>query len=594
MKKKLAVASTILLSLLLFISAFAFAAPATAPPVDGDVVSPIAAQSATIACLLFLAMMALFIFFGLYYKKIKISWNTEIVILVVIAVIGLVVKMVIGYNMAGHGPDMSYYLFWANRAATDLRGFYYDTNSVGAGAYPPTFIYVLAVFGGLIKAFNATGHGAELLIKMPSILADIGLAFLIYFTFRKKFVPQGRLALFALIVFNPALIACSSIWGQSDSVFVLLLAAFVILMAKKKLYPATFFMALALLMKPQAIFILPVLFIELIRRKNIKQTLISGAVGIGTFFLFAAPFQYPPQSAAIPLGGTPLWIFNLYTNAGNQITDASVNAMNFFGFLGQNWKDSSTTVINIFGFKVDYDFLGYLLMGTLFVAAFAIYLFGTMRKKVADYIDDPKSKDGNKANFVLLTAIFVAPVLMSAGMFSYGPRMHERYMIPAALLIFLVYAYTKDFRVLVTAVIFSLTNFVNVFYLMLLIYDGYPWFLVKLPLLYIISALNSIFTIYIFYVAFDIIIRGHVVGDKLVLQGKANDKTNDNLFIRIKKLKRIALQEQKAAEREAGKAIGKNDVTLSPKSTQQTKRQNNILQKKGGPNDEHDDEDGMF
>jgi hypothetical protein len=113
-------------------------------------------------------------------------------------------------------------------------------------------------------------------------------------------------------------------------------------------------------------------------------------------------------------------------------------------------------------------------------------------------------------------------------------------------------------------------------------------------LLYIISALNSIFTIYIFYVAFDIIIRGHVVGDKLVLQGKANDKTNDNLFIRIKKLKRIALQEQKAAEREAGKAIGKNDVTLSPKSTQQTKRQNNILQKKGGPNDEHDDEDGMF
>ena len=483
-------------------------------------------------CVVAILMLGLIVFFGMYFKRIPINEKNVKLIIILILVAGFIMRLIIAYNTAGFGGDIASFKAWAYNSSSDFFHFY-SSGKNGTAAYTPAYIYVLAILGGFMRVFAGSNESlSQLFIKLPAIIADLGLATVLYKTFKRKFIPQVNIALILLIVLNPLLVFNSSVWGQTDSILVLLLAVTLILMAKDKqyirtltinktkinlsidyLYLSTFFMAITILFKPQAVFFMPILLLELIRRKNIKQFLISAAVGIGTFFAFTLPFVPPAVSKDFPLGGTPLWIFNLYMNAGDSIKCASVNALNFFGMLGKNWVPETETFI----FGQNYNTWGYIFMGLGYLITAAIFIIATMGKSVSDKLISDIPEKRSKANFTVISAIFLAPILMNIGFFMFGARMHERYMIPAVILLIFAFAYIKDVRILIAFVGFTITNFMNVLYLMLLYYNESPW-LPKGSILVIgFSAINVALALFTFYVAFDILVLNHRVGKKWIL-----------------------------------------------------------------------------
>ena len=99
---------------------------------------------------------------------------------------------------SGFGPDLASFRFWANDLATNgLHGFYerdffHD--------YTPGYLYVLWLVGTVGKAIGGIGD----LIKIPPIIADVGIAYLAWSMLRELGVRDRLAVLTALVVMlNP-------------------------------------------------------------------------------------------------------------------------------------------------------------------------------------------------------------------------------------------------------------------------------------------------------------------------------------------------------------------------------------------------------
>lgn len=146
--------------------------------------------------------------------------------------------------------------------------------------YPTPFAYLLWVITSIYSLF-ANPHifneywnqGNTLyltLIKLPAILADLGIAAIIYwFTTHirseKKHLHEigylWGLILASLYLFNPIAIFDSSVWGQVDSLGVFLFLVAVICVIKKKPGLAGFFYMVGLMTKLQTMIYAPLFFL---------------------------------------------------------------------------------------------------------------------------------------------------------------------------------------------------------------------------------------------------------------------------------------------------------------------------------------------
>ena len=138
-----------------------------------------------------------------------------------ILILGLALRLIIAYVLlpgSGFGSDRSTFQAWANDLAAHGpfgfydRGFFID--------YTPGYMYVLWLLGIVGKAFGGLGE----LIKLPAILADVVLAWLVH-SFVIELGGSRRAALLGaiLILINPVTWFDSAIWGQVDSVGVIFL-----------------------------------------------------------------------------------------------------------------------------------------------------------------------------------------------------------------------------------------------------------------------------------------------------------------------------------------------------------------------------------
>src|SRR6266540_3354019 len=154
--------------------------------------------------------------------------------------------------------------------------------------YPPGYLYILWLMG---KLSAAPGY---LLLKLPAIFADLALAWLAG-TLAARIAPASlkerwpvRTLVAASVLFNPAVIALSAVWGQVDAVpaaFVLgsLVLLFTGPRALSRELAAFALFALAIAMKPQSGFVLPVMLYALYRRylhRRPRPELIDGALAL--------------------------------------------------------------------------------------------------------------------------------------------------------------------------------------------------------------------------------------------------------------------------------------------------------------------------
>ncbi|EKE06359.1 MAG: dolichyl-phosphate-mannose-protein mannosyltransferase family protein [uncultured bacterium] len=220
--------------------------------------------------------------------------------------------------------DHGTYVAWASSLATSgLKHFYSDWSD-----YLPGYLYILWILGKI----NLVLPGLQTLtFKLPAILADIATGYLIY-----KIVGKKRGILFSILyLFNPAIFANSSLWGQVDSLTALF-SLFVIYIFPSNYLLSAISLAVGTLIKPQAAFILPaILYLFVVRKKKLYEWITYGITGLTVFILGFLPFSN--QSNLFK------FILERLTVSSEQYPYGSINAFSFWGLFGF-WKPDNIIV----------------------------------------------------------------------------------------------------------------------------------------------------------------------------------------------------------------------------------------------------------
>lgn len=336
--------------------------------------------------------------------------------------------------------DFNTFVAWSIRLNDfPLNEFYKEWSD-----YLPGYLYVLAVLGK-INSYNFIPQ--VVLYKMPAILSDLVTALVIYLIVKK--ISSKKLALISsgLYMFNPAILANSTLWGQVDSLTALFSLTSVGLAAVNPIFSAIF-LAIGAAIKPQAAISAIVILFVMVRDKwKITKIVLYVGVSTAVFVLLFLPFS---DNANIIR-----FIVDRLVTTLNQYPYTSVNAFNFWGFFGF-WIPEGGGILspNVIG--------AFLTLGIGIISANKLW-----NKKNGEYF--------------LLAVLYIAN-------FMFFSRMHERHLLPAlaplaiisalnpyfwfayfgfsvTYILNLIYAYvwiTKDFKEIFSSLILKLIIFLNI------------------------------------------------------------------------------------------------------------------------------------
>jgi len=344
------------------------------------------------------------------------------------AVLAVMFRMIIAVAFEGYSTDIACFKGWAVAVYENgLPGFY--TSGIFCD-YPPGYMYVLYGLGFLRNLFSIDVNSAlfTLIVKLPSIIAEVVLALVVCRVAAKEMGRSFGLLCGAFVLFNPAMFFNSSVWGQIDAVFILFAVLCFYYLRKENYWLGALFFALALLIKPQAIMLAPVVGLAYIyalfkkgERDRAALRMIGGAAIVAVVF----------AAGVIPFTGTqsPDWVLHKYFGVIEEYQYASVNAFNLYGLVGANWVKAD----EIFLF-MPYQYWGLVFIG-LICAAVAVMQWRSRAQRATFDI----------AGFLIISVYMLVHA------------MHERYMLPACAFLLMAYVFTRDMTTLTFAVAFSIT-----------------------------------------------------------------------------------------------------------------------------------------
>jgi hypothetical protein len=137
--------------------------------------------------------------------------------------------------------------------AQDLTGVFHNPAFHGMTSigYPPPWALILGMIYPLSYALVHNFLIYNLAIKLPIIIANLGLAYLVRDILRERGSSPslGRKA-WIFLLFNPFLLYFTTAWGQFDSLVALLTLAALVLLDRKRLLISSIILALAISLKP--------------------------------------------------------------------------------------------------------------------------------------------------------------------------------------------------------------------------------------------------------------------------------------------------------------------------------------------------------
>jgi len=201
---------------------------------------------------------------------------------------GLVLRLGLAF-LPGFAVDMSTFQSWANNLASDGPWNFYNETSFTD--YAPGYMYVLWFIGEANQILSFTPDQYEYILKLPSIVADIASAYLIYLMLARQ-KPGVRLGATALYVFFPAALWIGPIWGQVDSILAFFLLLSVYYIGRDKPVHGAVAFTIGFLMKPQAIAALPFLAFWIVRDNwgNWRPILLCTFVPLLVMLVLITPF----------------------------------------------------------------------------------------------------------------------------------------------------------------------------------------------------------------------------------------------------------------------------------------------------------------
>ncbi|MCL2216293.1 MAG: phospholipid carrier-dependent glycosyltransferase [Defluviitaleaceae bacterium] len=324
--------------------------------------------------------------------------------------------------------DVRTFQLWAIQLHRYGFGAFYTSG--GFTDYPPVYMYVLYGLGLLRSWFDwpVLSPMFNFFTFLPAMLADLGIGYVLY-----RMAKGGRLGLFiaAAWIFNPAVILISGVWGQVESVFVLMLLVSLLFLREKKLLAAYIIFGVAILTKPQSLFLGPVYLysaFDYLRANKFAGKAagnLAGYIlgGIAAMVLVSLPFGIAPTITQL-IAGMDSYNF------------ASVNAFNMWALFGGNWQSLDTQFLGI-----SYAIWGVLIVLAIIAGALAALHVDTMRHK-------------GRYFYLIIAALFVL-------IFVFSVKMHERYLFPGLLFLLIYYMENRDKRVGALYLAFSVTYFIN-------------------------------------------------------------------------------------------------------------------------------------
>jgi hypothetical protein len=355
---------------------------------------------------------------------------------------GLLLRLVLAfvvYPGQGLATDLGLFSSWAATLARVGPGGFYAVASTAN--YPPGYLWVLWPIGVL-------GGGVELL-KLPAILADVGIAATLYVVGRRWLDERAGLVAAALYLFVPVTWYDSALWGQVDAVGALVMLTAVVLLAEGWSEPATALAALSVLVKPQDAVVLVVVLPVLVRRHLLRpgsgprprlpkagraiepavdwvladqgplRLATSGLAALAVVALVLLPFDItlfaPTSLADVPLIGHLAGLVGLVLGDTGQFSVLTANAFDLWALVGPtplasvigagggSWTADSLPIVA--GLSAATIGAG-LLIGTALVVAVGLLL-----------------RDG-RMTLVLSLAV------MAFAFYALPTRVHERYLVP--------------------------------------------------------------------------------------------------------------------------------------------------------------------
>lgn len=426
------------------------------------------------------ALLFIFIAYMLYYgliipaeskqlkKPIKNQQAAALYPVFLLLAAAFMARVISSVFYLGYRPDISCFSSWADMVYEHGFSAFYTLDAFTD--YPPGYMYILYVIGFIKSIFHmdSLGTATVLLLKMPAILCDLAAGYLIYVLARKHTGTMVCMIITGLYLFNPAIFTDSALWGQVDSVLTLCLLAIVLCIYYKKLIPAYFLFALAILIKPQALIMTPVLIYAVIEQvflhnfswKNFGLNLGLGLCAIGTLAVLMCPFGMQN-------------VIMQYTETLGSYPYASVNAFNLWGAFNLNWEPLQPWM----------SYIGTACI-VLIVAASAVIFFCS--KKDSKY-------------FFTAAFLFFATFVLST-------KMHERYAFPCMIMLVCAYVLERNIHIFSLYTLCSATQFLNMGYVLFL-YANDTGKYYRTPTFILFSIITVAVFVYMLYISYATYIR---------------------------------------------------------------------------------------
>ncbi len=387
-------------------------------------------------------------------------------ILIVLA-LGLTLRLIIAYLLPGSGfkVDLGAFRFWASYLAAHGPVGFYDQTFLHD--YLPGYMYVLWLVGMVGSVLGGVGD----LIKIPPILADLAIGYLVY-SMVLELGARRSLALGAalLAVLNPISWFDSVVWGQADAFGVVFMLLGLRELWRDRPERAAIYTVVAAIIKPQLGILVPLVAVVTIRRAlwpaggegdpertgRPMKILTTGLAGLGTVLALSIPF-----------GLTPLGFLKQLTSTTGTYPYTTVNAYNPWSLVPSDQGGSpastggwicdaaATFVKDDCGWgSAMFGPIPAIVIGVALLAiAFAIVLFVAARR--------PDRLTLLVSLVVLALAFFILPT-----------RVHERYGYPffplAAILAALSVRWLGAYLVL------SVATFANMYVVLTTLYTDNP------------------------------------------------------------------------------------------------------------------------
>ena len=387
--------------------------------------------------------------------------------------LGLIFRVIIAYLLPGSGfkNDIEAFQYWAqNLASEGLHGFYardffHD--------YTPGYLYMLWLVGVVGQALGGVGD----LIKVPPILADIGLAYLVWSMTLELGGSRraARLGAFIVVV-NPITWFDSVVWAQVDSFGLVFLLLGLRELWRDRPERSAMLTVIAALIKPQLGILVPIVAAVTIRRAlwpeggyggesrptprrttrweatvtGPVRIATTGLVGLGTAVALSLPFGL----------SMPGLIEQIFKTAGGY-PYLSVNAWNPWAlvtFDGNGIATNSAWVCDMMAPACGRAFS---------VGAIPAVIVGTLLTLIAFFVISVLVARRPDRQTMLVGVAALAIVF-----FVVPTRVHERYLFPLVALGAILAAVSWRWRI--AYVLSGLATFANMYFVLTTLYPNNP------------------------------------------------------------------------------------------------------------------------